>query len=68
MTLAPPPPAAPRPPRGPHWPWAIATAVVAAVAIVTAGALSVFHSARRLPTDVIESGRQALRELHFLKK
>ena len=46
-----------------HWPWAVAAAVVATVAIVTAGALYVFHSARRLPTDVLESGHQALREL-----
>jgi hypothetical protein len=46
-----------------HWPWAVASAVVATVAILTAGALYVFHSARRLPTDVIESGRQALQQL-----
>ena len=41
----------------------MAAAVVAVVAIVTGGALYVFHSARRLPADVIESSRQALREV-----
>ncbi len=53
------PPPAPRS----HWPWAVASAVVAAVAIVTGGAVYVFHSARRLPLDVVESGRNALRDL-----
>ena len=41
----------------------MATATVAVVAIVTAGAVYVFHSARRLPVDVIESGRRALAQL-----
>lgn len=57
---APPPPA---PVRRSHWPWAVASAVVAAVAIVTGGAVYVFRSARSLPLDVVESGRNALREL-----
>ena len=41
----------------------MASAIVATVAIVTGGAVYVFHSARSLPTDVIESGRQALQQL-----
>jgi hypothetical protein len=45
------------------WPWAVASAVIATVAIVTGGALYVFHSARSLPRDVVESGRQALQQL-----
>ena len=56
-------PTPPQPERAPHWPWALATAVVAAVAIVTAGAVYVFHSARSLPADVMESGRRALQQL-----
>jgi hypothetical protein len=51
-----------RPRRASRVPWAVAFAVVAIVAIVTAGVVFVFHSARALPTDVIESGRAALRE------
>lgn len=46
---------------GSRWPWAVAA--VAVVAIVTAGVLSVLHSARRLPGDLVDSGRQALRQL-----
>jgi hypothetical protein len=51
-------------PRRPsHAPWALAVAAVAVVAIVVAGAVYVFHSVRRLPVDVLEGGRQALRDL-----
>ena len=51
-------------PRRPsHAPWALAAAAVAIVAILTGGALYVFRSARSLPTEVIEGGRQALRDL-----
>ena len=51
-------------PRRPsHAPWALALAAVAIVAIVVAGGLYVFHSVRTLPTDVVEGGRQALRDL-----
>jgi len=52
-----------KPPRPSPAPWALALAAVGVVAILTAGALSVFHSVRRLPSDVIEGGRQALRDL-----
>ena len=51
-------------PRRPsHAPWALALAAVAIGAIVVAGALYVFHSVRSLPADVVEGGRQALRDL-----
>jgi hypothetical protein len=51
-------------PRRPsHAPWAIAAAAVAIVAILAGGALYVVRSARTLPTEVIEGGRQALRDL-----
>jgi hypothetical protein len=51
-------------PRRPsHAPWAIAAAAVAIVAILAGGALYVFRSVRALPADVIEGGRQALRDL-----
>jgi hypothetical protein len=51
-------------PRRPsHAPWALALAAVAMVAIVVAGAVYVFHSVRSLPGDVVEGGRQALRDL-----
>ena len=51
-------------PRRPsHAPWALALAAVAIVAIVVAGAVYVFHSVRTLPVDVLEGGRQALRDL-----
>jgi hypothetical protein len=49
--------------RSSQWPWALATAAVAVAAIVTAGALYVVHSARQLPTDVLEGGRQALQQI-----
>jgi uncharacterized protein with FMN-binding domain len=42
-------------------PWALAAVVI--VAIVVGAALYVFHSARSLPSDVIEGSRQALREV-----
>jgi hypothetical protein len=51
------------PPRASHAPWALALAAVAIVAIVVAGAAYVFHSVRSLPADVVEGGRQALRDL-----
>jgi hypothetical protein len=44
-------------------PWALAFAAVAVVAIVAATFVYVFRSARSLPEDVIQSGRQALQEL-----
>jgi hypothetical protein len=44
-------------------PWALAFAAVATVALVVAGAVYVFHSVRTLPGDVLEGGRQALRDL-----
>jgi hypothetical protein len=51
-------------PRKPsHAPWALAFAAVATVAIVVGGAVYVFQSVRRLPVDVLEGSRQALREL-----
>jgi hypothetical protein len=51
-------------PRRPsHAPWALAVAAVATVAIVVAGAVYVFHSVRSLPVDVLEGGRQALKDL-----
>jgi len=59
-TSAVPPPA----PRGPSsGPWAFAVAAVAVVGLVVGGAVYVFHSARSLPTEVIEGGREALRGL-----
>jgi hypothetical protein len=51
-------------PRRPkHASWALAAAAVAIVAIVAGGALYVFRSLARVPGDVVEGGRQALREL-----
>jgi hypothetical protein len=51
-------------PRRPsHAPWALALAAVVIVAIVAAGVVYVFHSVRTLPVDVLEGGRQALRDL-----
>jgi hypothetical protein len=51
-------------PRRPsHAPWALAVATVATVAIVVAGGVYVFRSLRSLPVDVVEGGRQALRDL-----
>jgi len=48
---------------GSHGPWALAFAIVAVVAIVAGSALYVFHQARSLPEDVLQGGRQALRDL-----
>ncbi len=50
-------------PRPSHAPWALAAAAVAIVAILTGGTLYVFHSARSLPAELAEGGRQALRDL-----
>jgi hypothetical protein len=51
-------------PRRPsHAAWALAAAAVAIVAILTGGALYIVRSARSVPTEVIEGGRQALRDL-----
>ena len=51
-------------PRRPsHAPWALALAAVAMVAIAVAGVVYVFHSVRSLPVDVLEGGRQALKDL-----
>ena len=51
-------------PRRPsHAPWALVVATVATVAIVVAGGVYVFRSLRSLPVDVVEGGRQALRDL-----
>jgi len=44
-------------------PWAIASAVVLAVALVVGGGLFVFHSVRSLPGEVVEGGRRALSDL-----
>jgi hypothetical protein len=44
-------------------PWALAVAAVATAVIVVAGGLYVFRSVRSLPVDVVEGGRQALRDL-----
>lgn len=49
-------------PRRSHAPWAIAFTLVAIAAIVAATLGYVFYSARTLPRDVIEGGREALRE------
>ena len=51
------------PGRPSHAPWALAAAAVAIVAILTGGALYIVRSARSVPTEVIEGGRQALRDL-----
>jgi hypothetical protein len=51
------------PSRPSHAPWALAAAAVAIVAILTGGGLYVFHSARSLPSELAEGGRQALRDL-----
>jgi len=48
--------------RRSHLPWAVATAAVAIVAIVTGGVVYVFRSARALPAEVLGQGRAALRE------
>jgi hypothetical protein len=49
--------------RDSRGPWALAFAAVAVFAIVVGGAVAVFHSARSLPVELAEGGRQALREL-----
>jgi hypothetical protein len=49
--------------RPSHGAWALASAAVAIVAIVVGGSLYVFRSVRDLPGDVIEGGREALRDL-----
>jgi hypothetical protein len=51
------------PSRPQHAPWAIAFAAVAIVAIVAGSLVYLLHSARTLPTDLIEGGRKALREM-----
>jgi hypothetical protein len=51
------------PARPSRAPWALAAATVASVAILAGGVLYVLRQARALPGDVIEGGRQALREL-----
>ncbi len=58
MGTPPPPPAA-----RPHGAWAFAAAAVAIVAIAVGASLYLLNSARRLPTEMIEGSRQALREL-----
>ena len=51
-------------PRRPsHVPWALAAAAVAIVAIVAGAGLYVFRSARSLPSEMAEGGRQALQKL-----
>ncbi len=51
----------PRASRSSHVP--LAVAAIAIVAILAGAALFVFHSLRRLPTDVIEGTRQAVEQL-----
>jgi hypothetical protein len=53
------------PPTRPGAPgaWALAFAAVAIVALLLAGGLYLFRSVGRLPTDLVESGRQALRDV-----
>jgi hypothetical protein len=46
-----------------HVAWALAAAVIGVALIVTGGVLYVFRSARSLPAELAESGRQALGEL-----
>lgn len=46
-----------------HTPWALAFAAVAVVAIVAASFVYVFRSARSLPGDVLQEGREALQDL-----
>jgi hypothetical protein len=50
-------------PRPSHTPWALAFAAVAVVAIVAGTFVYVFRSARSLPEDVIQGGKQALQQL-----
>ena len=51
------------PARPSHAPWAFALAAVAIVAVLAGSLLYVFRSTRRLPGEVLEGGRQALRDL-----
>lgn len=51
------------PARPSHVPWALALAVVAVVAIAAASLLYVFRSARSLPGEVLEGGRETIRGL-----
>lgn len=51
------------PRRAFHGPWALGFAAVAIVALLAGSFLYVFRSVRRLPADVAEGGRQALRDL-----
>jgi hypothetical protein len=51
------------PKRASHAPWALAFAAVAIVALLAGGLLYVFVSARRVPADLVEGGRQAVRDL-----
>jgi hypothetical protein len=52
------------PPRPPgHGAWALAVAAVAIVAILVAGGLYLARSATSLPADLVERGREALREV-----
>jgi hypothetical protein len=48
-------------PRPSRWPWALAAVAIAAIA--AGSSIYVFRSLRRLPGEVAEGGRQALREL-----
>ena len=48
---------------GKHAAWALAVAVIAIALIVAGGALLVLRSARSLPAELAEGGRQALAEL-----
>lgn len=43
--------------------WALAFAAIVIAALLVLAAVLVFRSARRLPSDAIESGRQALRDV-----
>ena len=49
--------------RASHLPWALALAPVAIVAILAGTAVYLLNTLRRLPADVAEGGRQALRGL-----
>jgi len=61
MTATPSPPPARRPPaRGA---WALAFAAVSIVAILVAGGLYLARSATSLPADLVDRGREALREV-----
>jgi hypothetical protein len=51
------------PARPSHAPWAFALAAVAIVAVLAGSLLYVFRSTRSLPGEVLEGGREALRDL-----